>query len=82
MDKKLTEKEKNIEQLNIIHAIFSTYANDRWYDWWYEVKKLADLREEDALKVVFQLSKSLNEENIKLIELVKRGEKHDDTQSD
>ena len=82
MDKKLTEKEKNIEQLNIIHAIFSTYANDRWYDWWYEVKKLADLREEDALKVVFQLSKSLNEENIKLIELVKSGEEHDDTQSD
>lgn len=63
----MTEEEKNIKQEELIHAIFESCIKDSFKDYWKNIKKLAKLREEDKYKVAFDILKSLNDENLKLI---------------
>lgn len=63
----MTIREKEVEQLNLIHEVFASCSNDSFTAYWKAIKKLAKLREEDPYKVAFTIVKHLNDENMKLI---------------
>lgn len=63
----MTEQEKDVKQINLIHQIMSSFANDDRDGFWRLVNRLADLREERPLAVAFRIAQSLDDENRKLI---------------